>query len=73
MSESGGAITAAARGRSQVLYAAAGLSVAAALLHFWVTPEHFEEWWGYGAFFLSPQSSRGHMVRPCYAVPAGRS
>jgi len=52
LSESGGAITAAARGRSQVLYAAAGLSVAAALLHFWVTPEHFEEWWGYGVFFL---------------------
>jgi hypothetical protein len=24
----------------------------AALVHLWVTPEHFEEWWGYGAFFL---------------------
>jgi len=35
-----------------ILYAAAGLSLAAALIHLWVTPEHFEEWWGYGVFFL---------------------
>ncbi len=35
-----------------VLYAAAALSLLAALIHLWVTPEHFEEWWGYGAFFL---------------------
>jgi hypothetical protein len=35
-----------------ILYAAAALSLAAALIHLWVTPEHFEEWWGYGAFFL---------------------
>ena len=35
-----------------VLYAAAGLSLVAALVHLWVTPEHLEEWWGYGAFFL---------------------
>jgi hypothetical protein len=34
------------------LYAAAALSLLAALIHLWVTPEHFEEWWGYGAFFL---------------------
>jgi energy-coupling factor transporter transmembrane protein EcfT len=31
---------------------AAALSLLAALLHGWVMPEHFEEWWGYGAFFL---------------------
>jgi hypothetical protein len=37
---------------SRVLYAAAALSLLAALIHLWVTPEHFEEWWGYGAFFL---------------------
>ena len=24
----------------------------AALIHLRVMPEHFEEWWGYGAFFL---------------------
>ena len=36
-----------------VLYAAAGLSLVAALVHLWVTPEHLEEWWGYGVFFLA--------------------
>jgi hypothetical protein len=36
----------------RVLYAAAALSLLAALIHLWATPEHFEEWWGYGAFFL---------------------
>ena len=34
------------------LYAAAGFSLVAGLVHLWATPEHFEEWWGYGAFFL---------------------
>ena len=38
---------------SRVLYAAAALSLLAALIHLWVTPEHFGEWWGYGAFFLA--------------------
>ena len=42
----------AATGRERTLYAAAALSLLAALVHLWVTPEHFEEWWGYGAFFL---------------------
>ena len=31
---------------------AAGLSSIAAAMHAWVIPEHLEEWWGYGAFFL---------------------
>ncbi len=35
-----------------ILYAVAALSLVAALIHLWVAPEHFEEWWGYGAFFL---------------------
>ena len=37
---------------SMLLYAAATLSLVAALIHAWVMPEHFREWWGYGAFFL---------------------
>jgi hypothetical protein len=35
-----------------VLPAVAALSLIAGLIHLWVTPEHFEEWWGYGTFFL---------------------
>ena len=35
-----------------VLYSVAALSLAAGLIHLWVMPEHFEEWWGYGTFFL---------------------
>ncbi|HUR62375.1 MAG TPA: hypothetical protein VM286_08455 [Candidatus Thermoplasmatota archaeon] len=31
---------------------AGGLSIAAAALHGGVSVEHFEEWWGYGVFFL---------------------
>jgi hypothetical protein len=41
-----------ATGRERTLYAAAALSLLAGLIHLWVTPEHFEEWWGYGAFFV---------------------
>lgn len=35
-----------------LLYMAAALSVADASVHLLVIREHFEEWWGYGAFFL---------------------
>jgi hypothetical protein len=38
--------------RQRLLSAAALLSLLAALIHVWVMPEHFEEWWGYGLFFL---------------------
>ena len=31
---------------------AAALSVGAGLVHATVAPEHLEEWWGYGAFFI---------------------
>jgi hypothetical protein len=34
------------------LYTVAALSLLAALIHLWVMPEHFQEWWGYGTFFL---------------------
>lgn len=40
------------------LYMAAALSVVAALIHLWVAPEHFREWWGYGVFFLVAASAQ---------------
>ena len=47
-------------GRSRtILYMAAALSLLAALIHFWVIPEHFEGWWGYGAFFLISAVAQG--------------
>ena len=42
----------AAERRGPTLYAAAALSLVAGIVHLWVMPEHLEEWWGYGAFFL---------------------
>jgi len=36
-----------------LLYSAVALSLVAALIHLWVTPEHFGEWWGYGTFMLA--------------------
>lgn len=39
-------------------YTAAGLSVVAGLLHLFVTPEHFEEWIGYGLFFFIAATSQ---------------
>ncbi|MCL5997934.1 MAG: hypothetical protein M1546_18050 [Chloroflexi bacterium] len=37
---------------TRLRYWSAGLSIFAGLIHGVVTPEHFEEWWGYGAFFF---------------------
>jgi hypothetical protein len=42
----------ASRGLVATLRAAAALSLLAAAIHLWVVPEHLEEWWGYGVFFL---------------------
>src|SRR5215210_1165922 len=42
-----------------ILYAAAALSLLASLIHLWATPEHFEEWPGYGAFFLVVAVAQG--------------
>ncbi len=42
-----------------VLHAAAVFSLLAAGIHLWVMPEHFEEWWGYGAFFLVSAVAQG--------------
>jgi hypothetical protein len=41
-----------------MLYAVAMLSALAALIHLWAMPEHFREWWGYGAFFLVVASAQ---------------
>ena len=38
--------------RQRLLSSAALLSLAAAVIHVLVMPEHFEEWFGYGLFFL---------------------
>jgi hypothetical protein len=45
------------RSRS-LFYLAATLSLVAALIHLWVMPEHFEEWWGYGTFFLGSAAAQ---------------
>jgi hypothetical protein len=47
-----------AAGRPNLILCAAALSMVAALIHLWVLPEHFEEWWGYGAFFLVAASAQ---------------
>ena len=44
-----------ARGLERV---AGGLSVAAGAVHGLVTPAHFEEWWGYGLFFLAATAAQ---------------
>ena len=41
----------APRGPVAILRAAMAFSLLAAA-HLWVVPEHLEEWWGYGMFFL---------------------
>ena len=38
--------------RQRLISSAALLSLVAAVIHVWVMPEHFEEWFGYGLFFL---------------------
>jgi hypothetical protein len=50
--------TLAAERRGPTLYTAAALSLVAGLVHLWVMPEHFGEWWGYGAFFLASAAAQ---------------
>ena len=50
MASTGGLVTGLSR---PILYATAALSLVAALMHLWVMPQHFREWWGYGVFFLA--------------------
>jgi hypothetical protein len=57
-------------GRSKtILYAAAAFSLSAALIHLWVIPEHFEEWWGYGGFFLVSAVAQGAYSGPLLRRP----
>lgn len=42
-----------------MLYPAAAMSLFAALVHLWATPEHLSEVWGYGAFFLGVALAQG--------------
>ena len=46
-------VTQATQRQRALLYTVAALSLIAALIHLWVIPEHLEEWWGYGAFFVA--------------------
>ncbi len=41
-----------------MVYAAAALSLVAGLIHAWAMPEHYREWWGYGAFFVVVASAQ---------------
>ncbi|MGB7316161.1 MAG: hypothetical protein WA939_24775 [Nodosilinea sp.] len=43
------------------VYLAAGLSLVAALIHLWAAPEHLEEWWAYGVFFLVAALCQGFL------------
>jgi manganese oxidase len=49
--------------RTRVFLYAAALSLIAALMHAWAMPEHFEEWWGYGTFFLIAATAQA-----CYGL-----
>jgi hypothetical protein len=45
-------VTHATDRQRSVHYMVAAISLIAGFIHLWVRPEHFEEWWGYGTFFL---------------------
>lgn len=42
-----------------ISYVAVTLTVVAASVHAWATPEHFEEWWGYEVFFMLVAAAHG--------------
>jgi hypothetical protein len=44
-----------------VLYPAATRSLLAALIHLWVIPEHFAEWWGLRYVILSGSRSSSRL------------
>ena len=56
-----------------VLHAAAVFSLLAAGIHLWAMPEHFEEWWGYGTFFLVSAVVQGAYAAALLRWPPGRA
>ena len=50
-------------------YVAMGLSLLAALAHAWAMPGHFEEWWGYGAFFVLAAGAQGFYALALWRWP----
>lgn len=52
--------------------AVAVLSLMAALIHLWVAPEHFEEWWAYGTFMLVSAACQGIFVPLVLRFPASK-
>ena len=50
---------------------AAGAAATAALLHLWVVPEHLEQWWVYGVFFLGLSAAQAVLVWLLLRGPAG--
>jgi hypothetical protein len=49
----------ATRRSGVALRALAAISMLAATVHVWVAPEHLQEWWGYGIFFLATALAQG--------------
>ena len=47
------------------------LSAYASLLHNWVLPEHYQEWWGYGAFFLISAAAQAFYAGLLLLWPGG--
>lgn len=45
--------------RKSLLYTASALSLLAALIHVWAMLGNYQEWWGYGAFFLTLAAAQG--------------
>lgn len=57
--------------RHVLILLAAALSAVAALIHGWVAPEHFREWWGYGAFFAGAAVAQAAFAVALLNRPSG--
>jgi hypothetical protein len=61
----------AAHQPKSLLFSVAALSLIAGLIHLWVMPEHFEEWWGYATFFLVAAAAQVTYVPLLLRWPTG--